>query len=238
MDYWMMPMLMPRIPSNNMKPPTVYAILESICNYDKDESERTRIRDLAKVGRTKIFDFDYPLTDNIDREKFETMILNHYIYRRIGFQTITAWKIQLETKLNEIMPLYNMMFDSIQGWNLFRDGGVITHDATNDGSANSSSKQTNKSNTISDSRNSDLPQSKIQDVQDGSYLSDYSYNTGNDNSESNGTSESNNKNIMHVTTTTIPDNRVELYKAFQSGIKNIYSMIFKELDELFYDIIN
>ena len=238
MDYWMMPMLMPRIPSNNMKPPTVYAILESICNYDKDESERTRIRDLAKVGRTKIFDFDYPLSENISREKFETMILNHYIYRRIGFQTITAWKIQLETKLNEIMPLYNMMFDSIQGWNLFRDGGVITHDAINDGSANSYSKQTNKSNTISDSRNSDLPQSKIENVQDGSYLSDYSYNTGNDNSESNGTSESNNKNIMHETTTTIPENRVELYKAFQSGIKNIYSMIFKELDELFYDIIN
>lgn len=238
MDYWMMPMLMPRIPSNNMKPPTIYAILESICNYDKEESERTRIRDLAKVGRTKIFDFDYPLTENISREKFETMILNHYIYRRIGFQTITAWKIQLETKLNEIMPLYNMMFDSIQGWNLFRDGGVITHDAINDGSVNSYSKQTNKSNTISDSRNSDLPQSKIQDVQDGSYLSDYSYNTGNDNSESNGTSESNNKNIMHETTTTIPENRVELYRAFQNGIKNIYSMIFKELDELFYDIIN
>ena len=238
MDYWMMPMLMPRIPSNNMKPPTIYAILESICNYDKEESERTRIRDLAKVGRTKIFDFDYPLTDNIDKEKFETMILNHYIYRRIGFQTITAWKIQLETKLNEIMPLYNMMFDSIQGWNLFRDGGVITHDATNDGSANSSSKQTNKSNTISDSRNSDLPQSKIEDVKDGSYLSDYSYNTGNDNSESNGTSESKNKNIMHETTTTIPENKVELYKTFQSGIKNIYSMIFKELDDLFYDLIN
>ena len=73
-----------------------------------------------------------------------------FVLGKIGYETLTAFKIQLNVKLNMIMPKYNMMFDSIQGWNLFRDGGVITHDATNDGSANSSSKQTKSTFSISD----------------------------------------------------------------------------------------
>ena len=120
----------PPLPTNCDKPPTVYSILESIVNYGKED--KTKIKDLAKVGRFKIFDFDYPLSDKISKEDFEIMILNHYLQRRIGFDTVTAFKIQLDVKLNEIMPLYNKMFDSIDGWNIFNDGEKISRYGTYD----------------------------------------------------------------------------------------------------------
>ena len=41
----------------NPKPPTLYAIMNSIANYDAEE--KTKIRNLAKATRAKIFDFDY-----------------------------------------------------------------------------------------------------------------------------------------------------------------------------------
>ena len=72
-------MFYPFLPPNCNKPPTLYSVLNSIVNGDKDEDEYTKIKDLAKEGRSTIFNFDYPLTNNITKEKFETMILNHFL---------------------------------------------------------------------------------------------------------------------------------------------------------------
>ena len=58
------------------KPPTIYSILDSICNYNADE--KTNIYNLSKNGRHKIFDFEYPLYEKINKEEFETMILNKF----------------------------------------------------------------------------------------------------------------------------------------------------------------
>ena len=46
----------------NPKPPTLYAIMNSIANYDAEE--KTKIRNLAKATHEKIFDFDYPFYTN------------------------------------------------------------------------------------------------------------------------------------------------------------------------------
>ena len=99
-------MFYPFLPPNCNLPPTIYTILESIVNPDVDLNEpapEVKIKDLAKAGRSTIFNFDYPLTSNITKEKFETMILNHFLQRRIGFETVTAFRIQLDVKLNEII---------------------------------------------------------------------------------------------------------------------------------------
>lgn len=120
-DYFLLPYFwFPPIPPICDKPPTLYSLLESIVNYGKDDKQK--IKDLAKYGRSTIFDFDYPLSNYINKEKFETMILNHFLMRRIGFETFTAFQIQLNVKLNEIMPVYNKMFDSLENWDLFSDG--------------------------------------------------------------------------------------------------------------------
>ena len=233
----------PFIPANCDKPPTIYSILESIVNYGKDD--KTKIKDLAKVGRLKIFDFDYPLSDKIDKEDFECMILNHYITRRIGFDTPTLFKIQLNVKLNEIMPLYNKMFDAIDGWNIFNDGEKTSRYGTDNRqisseTENSLSNTTNTSN-ISDRRKSDTPQNELDNVREGKYVTEYNYdtNTGEDSSSSEGTSSNttNDDNSYAETIEKTSANKIEILKQMQAEIKSIYSLIFKELDDLFYSVI-
>lgn len=246
-------MFYPFLPPNCSKPPTLYSILNSIVNGDKEEEDYTKIKDLAKEGRTTIFNFDYPLSQYLDKEKFETMILNHYLQRRIGFETVTAFRIQLDVKLNEIMPLYNKMFNALENWEIFNDGEVTTRTGTD----NTTSQNTNNtSNTlentsitstedISDRRNSELPQNQLEDLRNGSYVTNYSYdtntNTGNDNSHSEGTSQATNQGTdnktYNETITRTPADKIAILKEMQENIKSIYSLIYKELDCLFYSLI-
>ena len=233
----------PFIPVMNERPPTLYSLLQSIVNYGKDE--QTKIKDLAKAGRTKIFDFDYPLSDKITKEDFECMILNHFIMRRIGFDTLTAFKIQLDVKLNEIIPIYNKLIDLLYEENAFgeitkktgKDNIVVQNATTNEMENSSNTSHEN----ISDRRGSDTPHNHLDNVRDGSYVTEYHYDKDNskntDTSKSNGKSNSNTKddNVYEETTSRI--NLFEVYAKLNEEIKNIYTMIFKDLDCLFYQLV-
>lgn len=242
-DYLISLFYPPILPTNNYNTPTVYSILESIVNYGKDE--KTKIKDLAKIGRTEIFDFDYPLSENVSKEDFECMILNRFLMRRIGFETVTAFKIQLNVKLNEIMPIYNKMFDAIENWNILNDGEItertgqdIRNIDTNNILQNNSETHTNE---LSDRRNSALPQSRLSDLRNGSYVTNYNYDTNNTNSndysKSEGNSNSKDKNIYNETIKRSPGDKIAIYKEFQENIKSIYTLIFKDLDCLFFQLI-
>ena len=249
-------LLFPPLPPNCSKPPTIYTILESIVNPDVDLNEsapEVKIKDLAKEGRSTIFNFDYPLSQYIEKEKFETMILNHFLQRRIGFETVTAFRIQLDVKLNEIMPLYNKMFDALENWEIFNDGEVTTRNATDNTTTqntnNTSNSLTNQSTTsttdVSDRRNSESPQNQLEDVRNGSYVTNYNYDTntnnGQDNSTSQGTSQATNQGTdnkqYNETITRTPADKIAILKEMQENIKSIYTMIFKDLECLFYQLV-
>ncbi len=246
-------MFYPFLPPNCNKPPTLYSVLNSIVNGDKDEDEYTKIKDLAKEGRSTIFNFDYPLSQYIEKEKFETMILNHFLQRRIGFETVTAFRIQLDVKLNEIMPLYNKMFNALDNWEIFNDGEVTTRTGTDNTTTqntnNTSNSLTNQSTTsttdVSDRRNSELPQNQLEDLRNGSYVTNYNYDTntnnGQDNSTSQGTSQATNNGTdnkqYNETITRTPADKIAILKEMQENIKSIYTMIFKDLDCLFYQLV-
>lgn len=228
--YPMIPNLM-KLANDYDEPPTVYALLNSYVNFGKEVP--VKISDLAKTGRGMFFDFDYPLASGISKESFETMILNHFLMRRIGYETVTAFKIALNVKLNEIMPLYNKLFESIENWNLFNDGETISRTSIDNGSSSSTNNTT--TNTTSDRRYSNTPQNQIQDVKDGKYVSEYNYDT--DNGSSNNTSNMLNNNTTNETINRSPADKMMLYSEFLKNRQNIYTMIFKDLDPLFYQII-
>lgn len=257
-------LLFPPLPPNCSKPPTIYTILESIVNPDVDLNEsapEVKIKDLAKEGRGTIFNFDYPLTDKISKEDFECMILNHFLMRRIGFDTVTAFRIQLNVKINEIMPLYNKMFDAIENWNIFNDGEITERTGTDNrvidnkttGENNTSNSLENNSQTTSeetsDRRNSELPQNQLELLRNGSYVSNYNYDqnngtstdkstsTGSSNSKTNNTSNTKDDNEYREITKRSPADKIAIYKEFQENLKSIYGMIFKDLECLFYQLI-
>lgn len=240
------PFLFPCMPTMINLPPTVYSLLESIVNYGKDE--KTKIKDLAKEGRTTFFDFDYPITNNITKEQFETMILNKFIMRRIGYDTLTAFKLQLNVKLNSIMPIYNKMFDALENWNIFNDGEVTTETGTDERQTTNttqntlSNSSTTQSSSTSDRRKSELPQDQLENLRDGSYVGEYNYDTdtatGNDSSTSNGTATAsgtdNNEYTKEIRRS--PADKIAIMKEMQENINSIYEMIFKDLDCLFYQL--
>lgn len=242
--YPMMFPMMPWIPNlyklrnDYPEPPTIYSLLNSYVNYGKPEDEKTPIKDLAKMGRSMFFDESYPLSSNISREAFETTILNHFILRRIGFDTVTAFSIRLNNKLCEIMPDYNKMFDALHGWDLFTSGETVTRETTTetaDTNVDLTSSTTETSSTT-DNRYSNTPQNQIQDVKDGKYVSEYSYNqgTGNDESSSTKTGSSEGNSTTNETITRTPSDKIRIYEDFKKNRDHIYSMIFEELESLFY----
>ena len=46
------------------------------------------------------------------REQLNTKILNYYMFREIGFETVQRFTYELEVALNEIMPYYNQLYFS------------------------------------------------------------------------------------------------------------------------------
>ena len=225
----------PYIPANCDKPPTIYAILETIVDGDKDyNDDQTKIRDLAKLGRGKIFDFDYPLSNKIDKEYFETMILNHYITRRIGFDTVTNFKLHLMVKLNAIMPKYNLLFDNQAS---IMDTRIITKTGTDNAQSNIQSTNSNTTSSTTDNRFSDTGQGQleIEDVQNGDYLTDYTYNQSN--ATSSGNANSNGTNARTYNETITENDNDNTYFKIQNEMNSVFEMIFKDLDCLFYSIV-
>ena len=244
------------------EPPTVYSILNSYVNFGKEE--QTKIADLAKTGRGVIFDFDYPLSSKISKEDFEVMILNKFLMRRIGYETVTAFKIALNVRLNEIMPTYNKLFDALDGWDIFTAGETITREqqtantteASNTSTSSTSGttgSTTTESGTVSntaDLRSSDTPQNQLSDVRDGNYVSQYNYNqdsgstsgssttSGTDTSstQASGSNDSESTGSLSETITRTPHDKIAIYRQFIEARTGIYTMIFEDLNRLFYNI--
>lgn len=240
-------MLAPKMPTDNDRPPTLYALLNSIVNYGQED--QIKIKDLTSAGRYKIFNFYYPLSEKVNKEEFEVMILNHFLMRRIGYDTFTSWQIALNAKLNEIMPKYNKILDSFVDWNMFNDGEVISrtlnqiNQDTTDGTNSVNTVSNNNSENISDRRYSDTPQDRLSDVQDGEYITEYNYDTDTNESVTSTDTNGTNRTTSNGTQNTIEEitrtqhDKINIYKEYLEQTQSIYSMIFKDLDCLFYQLV-
>lgn len=224
--------IMPTYPMNqvmadfimNPTPPTLYSIMNSIANYGKEE--QTKIRNLAKATHDKIFDFDYPLSSKVNKEDFECQILNHFIMRRIGQETFTAFQLFLENKLNEILPYYNIMFDSLVDYNLFNDGEVITRNRQDDGTSSLNSENNVKS------RFSEYPLGRLNDIEDGNYVTNQTTNDGTM------TNSGTTSNTVSETETRSGLDKMDLYMKYLETKNSIMTMIYKDLDILFYGLVD
>lgn len=238
-------MFYPILPTDNDRPPTLYALLNSIVNYDKAEDEQVKIKYLTEQGRSIIFDFYYPISDKVNKNQFEINILNHFLMRRIGYQTFTAWQIALNSKLNEIMPKYNKILDALSEWDILNDGEVMDRTSDTDNTDTTTSNNTittdSSGSNISDQRFSDTPENALQDVRSGEYVTNYSYNTDTTESsvESNGenTTESNGTQKIIEKIKRSPSDKISIYKQYLQEVDSVYSMIYKDLDSLFYQLV-
>lgn len=82
-----------------------YSGLDESVGYDS-------VDEVIENSRAKIFDFKYPIFDESYRKVLETKILLHYYTREICEETVGLWKLRLKSKMNEIMPYYNKLYES------------------------------------------------------------------------------------------------------------------------------
>lgn len=86
-----------------------------ICETAAGKSESVGYRDIESVIQAAIpaiFDFKFPIYDEEYRNVLCGKILKHYYMREIGAETVGLWKLWLNTRMNEIMPFYNLMYKS------------------------------------------------------------------------------------------------------------------------------
>ena len=114
----------------------------------------------------KIFDFDFPIFKAEYKAVLAKKILLHYYTREIGYETYGLWKLKLNTKLNEIMPYYNQLYESaLLEFNPMDD---VNYTRQHEGQRN---KQ-EEGNTENTNWNvySDTPQGTVGNIEDGSHM--------------------------------------------------------------------
>lgn len=150
------------------------------------------------VAREKIFDFEYELFDESYKPIFEQKIIKHYYARRICTNNYTQWKLWLDSKLSDILPYYNQLYKSATLelnplYNFMIDvqhsdtgGDTLASNTTNNrdlstgtttqNERNQAKSGEDKTDTERSNKNinkyNDTPQGRLEDVEDGSYLTE------------------------------------------------------------------
>ena len=188
----------------------------------------------------KFFDEDY-------RKIICSKILKHFYLREIGAETYGVWQLWMNTKLEEIMPYYNQMYESCNlKFNPFHDVDLTR---THEGKGNTISNGDNRSlsnSSISNGSNehyngtnrdlySDTPQGALTGVENETYLTNARKNINeNTTTTSSNTNTINNETNVNKTEANTTDEYIEKVIGKQ-GSKD-YSSLLKEYRETFLNI--
>lgn len=171
----------------------------------------------------KIFSFTFPIFDENYRVVLEKKILKHFYTREICEETVGLWKLRLDTKLNEIMPYYNKLYDSellefnpLYTANLTRkrktdyDSNRKENENINDTTNNNGTTNSENNSTVNGTGNgttsnngtdlySDTPQGSLTGVENEKYLTNARKTT--DNSTTSSTTSNTSNSNTSVTNT-------------------------------------
>ena len=181
--------------------------LRYICEEKAGLMKSVGENDVERVitqSRREIFNFEYPIFSDEYKETLEKKILRHFYTREIGFETYGLWHLKLQTKMVEIMPYYNKLYESellehspLEDTNYYEDemGNLVSSGSTTDNAVGSkTSNGTGRSTmtgTVTDAgthqdvtvdRFHDTPQGALTDLSESQYLTNVRQinNSGND----------------------------------------------------------
>ena len=185
-----------------------------------------------------VFNFDFPLFDANYRLPLETKILRHFYTREIGCETVGLWKLRLQTKLNEIMPYYNQLYESalIEFNPMYSKNMNRTH--TNKYASQTGGSSSDKSNDVDWNDFSDTPQMGHEGIEDNSTLTTTRRQTSD-------RTHKNDYHSMNLNTEDYIENisgydlrsPSSMLKEFRETFLNIDMMIINELEELFMQVL-
>ena len=236
-----------------------------ICEYNAGLLESTGYSDVDNIisqAWTKIFDGNFPIFNEDYRSVICQKILKHYYTREICAETMGLWKLWLNSRMNEIMPYYNQLYESAElTFKPLEDTNITTTEKrTISGNENGNSTResdftrtdngTNTQNGTNYNLFSDTPQGGLAGVDSETYLTTAEKNTTNSTITNNGTETNegtdkvnNFRNfsntdefVRNITGKQGGQSNSALLKEFRETFLNIDRMIIEELSDLFFNL--
>lgn len=240
-------------------------ICETAAGYTESQGY-DKVEEIIASSLDKVFDFNFPIFDESYRSVLETKILRHYYTREIGFETVGLWKHFLKTRLNEIMPKYNKLYEAEAlefdpfanmdytetyegegaGTNSNSDTGSLSEDIRDDRSSERDWDDTSMD------KFSDTPQGAVTNLTNGSYLTnarqivrsgnddiDEDYTRDRDVTTSNSSSgrfSNTDEYLKHIKGYNGSRTYSELLMVFRDTFINIDLMVIDELNDLFMGV--
>lgn len=196
---------------------------------------------------------EYPIFNEEYRVVLNDMIINHYYFREIGFETAAQFAWYLKRTMREIMPKYNMMYNALlmferdednpladytrhktEDWNI----GVDSSSATE--SENTSTSETDFRNVYQDTPMSLLQNTGSPSVKNLDYATNVTYNdddtTTTTNSESSNTADRD--ELGNRVTNEYGRNKslAKLIQEFAESFQNIDLLVIEDLNDLFMGV--
>ena len=178
-------------------------ICETACGLS-ESAGYSDVNDIIASARSNIFSFNYPIFDDEYKSVLETKILKHFYTREIGSETVGLFKLRLDTKMNEIMPYYNKLYESeliefnpmyAVDLNRSHNGQKNDSGSSSDNLSSTTSGQGSgtSGNNRTDSGNStalfsDTPQGGLEGLDNNTYLTNATKNNYTDTGSETGTS--------------------------------------------------
>ena len=235
-------------------------ICEGLAGETKSQGY-TKVADIISAARPKIFSFDYPLFDANYKQVIETKILKHFYTREIGLETFGLWQLKLDTKMNEIMPYYNKLYESeLLEFNplyskdlhrVYNKESVTDNDTSSNGVADGQISAT-RGETLNETQYdlySETPQGSLSGVDNETYLTNARKATD---AQSNTITNAQSSHDTNATTGTFDGTTTDEYsehvygyetggaskllKEFRETLLNIDMMIINDLEELFFGL--
>lgn len=126
------------------------------------EMDYDNIPEIIEGARPYLFD-DYTIFDEAYRDVLETKIVKHFLTREIGYETVGLWKFKLNTRLDEIMPLYNQLYQSeLLKFNPLYDIDLYT-EHTKDNDTDSNGNSLTEGNRTTDANGNKITDTKSKD---------------------------------------------------------------------------
>jgi hypothetical protein len=186
-------------------------------------------------GKNNIGLSTYPIFDEAYRETLNDKIIRHYYLREIGHETISIFIYQMETKMREIMPLWNQHYKlsllEVDPLSTVSIKSLTTMDstATSTGTSESDSGSGAKSRAVA----SETPQTQLSPNQD--YASAIQDNVSDTTATSKATEDSSNsqQGTNDNTMSGYQGHAPELILRARQALVNVDMMVIDDLKELF-----
>lgn len=178
----------------------------------------SNIENTIDISWKQIFDFDFPIFDESYREILCKKIIRHYYFYEIGMETVGNWQHYLHTKMVEIMPKYNKLYElEARGLSLYDNINMSREYVRN-----------NAGDSVSRNLYSDTPQGALTNVDNETYLTSANKNIGNatNNEQYTETTKGHNGKYTYL----------EFVKQYSRANTDTDMMIISELSDLFMNL--